>query len=96
MIASHEAEACRQLWVSVLLLAMRELFGSDPNGLAAQQARNWIGTRDFREVCALAGFDWARVERALQRREAQRRRIAEKRQRADVALVTLATMEIHA
>jgi len=72
-MASHEAEACRQLWVSVLLIAVRDLVGSDPNGLVSKQARSWIGTRDFREVCGLAGFDWRTVRDTLLRHDATRK-----------------------
>ncbi|AQS46542.1 hypothetical protein BMG03_01045 [Thioclava nitratireducens] len=96
MISRHEAEACRRIFVSVLLLAIRDMFGRNPDALLTKQARSWIGTRDFCEVCTLAGYDWRRVERALRRRLEQARGLTAENRRADVALVTLASMEISA
>lgn len=58
----------RRLWIAVLVeqigLALRE---RDPIPYAASDevrgAPNWIGTRHFRDVCMLAGFDPAWVHR---------------------------------
>lgn len=54
---SHEAEACRQLWVAVIVTAARDLLTPAADGLRAAQARAWIGTAQFCAVCELAGMN---------------------------------------
>jgi hypothetical protein len=72
-----EARICRQIWVNVLLQAARDLLTDAKHhangvggttGLQKHQTTSWIGSRDFREVCQLAGYDPTRVERAFRRR----------------------------
>jgi len=54
-----EAARSQSLWQEVLLQALRDLL--KPNCIEAVRAQDkwlsWIGTRDFREVCDLAGVD---------------------------------------
>lgn len=58
----------RQLWASVLALGLTDAtghIGGSPTGpknaatrkTIHQQALSWLNTRDFHEVCQLAGFD---------------------------------------
>jgi hypothetical protein len=61
-----EAVVLRRLWRAVLVQALREAKGQIVNtggaippgsrNLEQRRARDWIGSRDFREVCELAGF----------------------------------------
>ncbi|MDF2143206.1 hypothetical protein [Paenirhodobacter sp. CAU 1674] len=67
---SHEAEACRQLWIAVILTTLRDLLLPTRDGLLANQARAWIGTADFRSVCALAGLDAQTVADGMRHAEA--------------------------
>lgn len=85
---SHEAEACRQLWVGVVLQAARDVL----DGVAAQdrplmtlQAERWLGTADFRTVCNLAGLDPAAVQQGLRRRLEGLRAGGQKRIRGHMA-----------
>lgn len=64
---STEGAACRELWGAVILNAARDLLDRDAAGLDAHQAMRWLGTADFRVVCALAGVEAAPVERQLRR-----------------------------
>lgn len=60
-----EAQVCRKLWRAVLVQALREARGnlvstgstrSDwQRDAYIKRARDWIESRDFREVCELAG-----------------------------------------
>lgn len=62
---SAECETLRKLWRAVLVQALKEAHGNilntggkyAPHTRRAIQrtARDWIGSRDFREVCELAG-----------------------------------------
>jgi hypothetical protein len=62
---AQEAERMRALWRAVLVHALREARGRIINTggairpatreLEQRRARDWIGGRDFREVCELAG-----------------------------------------
>jgi hypothetical protein len=73
--ASHEAEACRQLWVAVVNLAAQDVLAPNPPGISAPgpaglaraSARAWLRSADFHRVCALAGLApdtaRARIER---------------------------------
>lgn len=64
MMDPHQAEACRQLWCAVLAQAARDLLqpSTGSEGVGARNAAErsvelWIGGKDFRIVCALAGQD---------------------------------------
>ncbi len=86
MIRDHaalriQAEACRRIWTNVLLQAARDLLTlkvrhsdavSGVGVLEHAQAQSWIGSRDFREVCTLAGYDPTRIERAFRARLADK------------------------
>jgi hypothetical protein len=62
--ASAEAEACRQLWLAVLAQAAHDLLAPNPRGTGSEgagdaarlSAAGWLRTRDFQQVCALAGI----------------------------------------
>lgn len=52
------------LWVAVLQRGISDALGHvednakrGPRALAVRQARDWLGTQDFREVCIMAGLD---------------------------------------
>lgn len=65
VLPSAEAEACRQLWVAVLAQGAHDVLAPRQrasNGVGADKAVRiaaigWLRTRDFRQVCALAGID---------------------------------------
>jgi hypothetical protein len=72
MTDPHEVRATRNLWVMVVLQAIRDAHGVNTCGeagarisLEAAQARAWVGTSAFQMVCALAGVDPGRVRRAI-------------------------------
>ncbi len=80
---TNEGHALRHIWVSVLVQAARDLLShppsqagvarpSGPGQLEKYKAQQWIGSRDFREVCGLAGVDPDRAERAFRKRLAER------------------------
>ncbi len=78
MMPSTEARQLRHLWTCVLAQALRDIFrtasskyGCDDLEHAAVMA--WIGTRDFHQVCALAGLDGRAVHDRLKRRMAEHR-----------------------
>lgn len=60
---ASEERSLRLLWRSVLLFNLREAAGfvirseggTQHRALRVHQARAWIGSRGFREVCELAG-----------------------------------------
>lgn len=54
-----EAARCRSLWQEVLLQGLRDLLNPTSIEVVREQPkwRSWIGSRDFREVCDLAGVD---------------------------------------
>ena len=78
-------DGCRALWCAVIMRAAADIAapepakrvnGNDMNGREWRQARDWIGSRDFREVCALAGLEPEPVEawlRSLMASGARRR-----------------------
>jgi hypothetical protein len=78
---SAEAEACRQLWVAVLAIGAQDVLAPNPPGItdrgnarrAQGAASAWLGSRDFRKVCNLAGVP---PEHALARIEARRAALA--------------------
>ena len=52
--------ACRALWASVLLTALRDLCKPHPRAPERAAVERWVGTwpgRDFRAVCTMAGLD---------------------------------------
>lgn len=62
---ADEARTLRAFWRAVLIQGLREAAGfviaSDEKvkaqqSLVAYRCRQWIGSRDFREVCELAGL----------------------------------------
>lgn len=67
--AAEQARACRALWASVLMTAMRDALAPDSklqtskgnhggaSKLDRAQAQSWIGSRGFYTVCELAGLD---------------------------------------
>lgn len=62
--------ACRELWRRVLLTVVADLCGhSGSTDQGAQRAaEHWVGafpSRDFRQVCELAGVDPGRAHAAL-------------------------------
>lgn len=71
-----DAHNSQHLWQCVLLQAARDLLTlktradgvSGPAASDQHYTKMWIGSRDFREVCQLAGFDPSRVERAFRKR----------------------------
>lgn len=74
------AERCRQVWCSVVLqaavdiLAVPTKIGSAvarPSQFEHGQAVGWLGSRDFRKVCELAGLEPGIVEQGLRRRLAE-------------------------
>lgn len=83
---NHEANACRDLWVAVVLTAAHDLVSRDPNGLAASQARAWIGTADFARVCALSGFEPQAVAEKLRALDKYRKSGAPKARRGQSIL----------
>ena len=70
---THQGRACQNLWVAVLVQAMRDLFhGAGQNAdLDRFRVKNWLKSRDFHMVCALAGLDGEYIARQLERRSAQ-------------------------
>lgn len=82
MMRDPDAEACRQVWLSVLSQVMRDLFapsgnnepvyrGATGRALLRREAESWIGSRDFYRVCALAGLDGTKVEARVRARLAE-------------------------
>lgn len=62
----HEEDGCRELWGSVLNLAIQDALrikptrhqGSGATSMLDQyQARRWLGSSDFRLICSLAGIE---------------------------------------
>ncbi len=75
------AERCRQIWCSVVLQAASDILAmpkrydgaavARPSTTEQWQAVGWLGSRDFRLVCTLAGLDAGAVEQGLRGRLAQ-------------------------
>jgi hypothetical protein len=76
MEAFEEAACCRALWCAVLNQALADAAGLPASGLsptvlavARRRVEAWVGSRDFAEVCDLAGAEpgavRARLEAAL-------------------------------
>jgi hypothetical protein len=71
-----QARAARQLWLSVLVQACRDIFRTAASKYGCDLAEHraaiaWIGSRDFHRVCALAGMDGAATAARLKRRLAE-------------------------
>ena len=68
-----DVSACRKLWASVLLACIRDVVQDLQGSEGFDQKRvpvassSWIGSRDFHEVCALAGVDGVAVADRLAR-----------------------------
>ena len=59
-----DENACRRLWCAVLVECLKGCLRPwMARQYAARMPEAWIGSRGFREVCDLAGFDPALVER---------------------------------
>lgn len=74
MTAHIDTAACRALWRWVLASGLRDALGLAAAGhdkaspvAIRNNARAWIGSRDFHMVCALAGEDGSRVEARYRR-----------------------------
>lgn len=71
--ADKSAESCRQVWVNVILQALRDIagvWGTDGSQsgqtLAQQQALNWVrSSRHFDVVAELAGLDPVRTRKKI-------------------------------
>jgi hypothetical protein len=68
----HRSE-CRELWAAVLICNLNDAAGhliaaynskQGSREALQRQAKAWIGTSDFRHVCALAGIDHTAVQAA--------------------------------
>lgn len=60
--------ACRDLWRRVLLGVLTDLCGAGVTRAGLREAERWVGdwmSRDFREVCELAGVDPVRTHAEL-------------------------------
>lgn len=75
---------CRDLWQAMLTVLWLDSFTPEgPNRDAnrdAEAARRWFGSRDFGEVCWLAGFDPAPVYESWLRQQADWRAAGSPRQ----------------
>lgn len=64
-----EARACRALWCAVIQEQLRLALLRRPSALdrayEIRAARGWFGSRDFYQVCALAGLDGGWVLRGV-------------------------------
>jgi hypothetical protein len=67
-----DAADCRDLWCAVLLTALTDVaelqrFGRSKRvaNAGASATVHWVGSRDFRMVCALAGVDADAVAQAV-------------------------------
>lgn len=67
-----DAAACAELWCAVLWVSLTDIaevqrYGTGKRlGNAGRSASvHWVGSRDFRMVCALAGLDADAVEQAV-------------------------------
>ena len=61
-----DVAACRRLWASALLACIRDVVqdmnqSKDFDRKIGRVSAGWIGSRDFHEMCALAGVDGAAV-----------------------------------
>ena len=75
------AARCRQVWCNVVLQAAADILtvpkiepgfsAYRPSTVEHWQAVSWLGSRDFRLVCALAGLEPSAVEQGLRRRLAE-------------------------
>ncbi len=68
MKAVTDPRACATLWRRVLLTVVTDLCGSGVNRAGMRAAERWVGdwiSRDFREVCELAGVDPGRTHSEL-------------------------------
>lgn len=68
MKRAMDPRACRALFRRVLLTVVTDLCGTGVNGAGLREAELWVGrgmSRDFREVCELAGVDPGRTHAEL-------------------------------
>lgn len=71
LLVSHPVSPERRLWIAVLENALQDInttarYGERFN--ARRAAIDWIGSRRFREVCLLAGFDPDYIEQGIRTR----------------------------
>lgn len=60
ILISRDPSPERRLWASVLMRALDDAIGLAEGiywRLEMNRALNWIGSKDFREVCSLAGVE---------------------------------------
>ena len=63
-----DPQACQDLWRNVLVTVVKDLCAEGVRRAGQREAERWIGnwiSRDFREVCELAGVDARRTHAAL-------------------------------
>ncbi|WP_299647955.1 hypothetical protein [uncultured Jannaschia sp.] len=81
-VGPGSVHAMRRLWCAVLYEQVRLAIStpsSQQSSLAISQAVHWIGSRDFRFVCELAGLDPDWIERGIARTMAQGKRLRARR-----------------
>lgn len=64
----YEFEADVAVWKAVICQVLRDIASDNKKSeflQARQQAEEWLGTMDFDEVCVMAGFDPAYVQRRI-------------------------------
>lgn len=84
--SDQQVDACRELWCAVIAHQFNLAFGRHVrrygNGtyslhpLEKQRARDWFGSRDFKQVCALANVEPEFIMRGVQARLAAERSAA--------------------
>lgn len=73
---SKEALGERRLWCAVIAQALNDLhINNYADRFAARDARAWIGSRGFREVCLMAGVDADAIAAEIERALAEGRRL---------------------
>lgn len=71
MFASEHVSPERRLWIAVLECALQDINAVQAYGERFQARRAaiaWIGSRRFREVCLLAGFEPDYIEKGIRAR----------------------------
>ena len=71
-LETFDYQGARRMWRAVLAVNLRVALGSAYDGRVTEldiyQARQWVGGRDFREACALAGSEPDYVLERLRRK----------------------------
>ena len=71
MFVPVEVSPERRLWIAVLECALQDINAAQSYGERFQARRaaiDWIGSRRFREVCLLAGFEPDYIEKGIRAR----------------------------